>query len=586
MSAWNSIVVIASLALLFFLCRTEWLRINKARLLWRIIASVMAVSSLVCMALPLTFTQIKTKNGSEIIVATEGVSRDSILSFKKNHKPNAVIVEKDIFLSTDKNEYDSIHVFGYGFTKEELLLLNDRQIVFHPAPVKTGITAANWKRQLKKGEVLTVQGTYVNESLQPVTLLLNGFNTSLDSLIIPSRQTKPFLLQTVPKQNGKAVFSVIALQGKDTLEREPLPMEVQQANAVNVMILAASPDFENKFLKDWLSQNGYAVVAKTTISSNKSDKSLLNTAKISLDRITPAVLDSFDIVVSDETYLSMLPPGELEAIYRQVSAKGMGLIVKGDTISAPREWYTGAFHLFQLPGKPPSHLTLSFGGNMKGKAVLPVEEPRFIRPQNAMQSLVSDSASNTLVAMVTEGSGKVLFTTLGTTYSWLLSGEAVNYYALWNLLLQKAGRQNRLANSFEAMPERPVQYAPVTIALQTMSDGFPVVTTGRSQPAFAQDPLIPYRWQTTWWPSEAGWQEPFRFKELVYNWYVYGKKDWFYIAAAENAQATEIYAAQQQAGRGTARQSGEPEEKPVSLFLFFLPFIICSGFLWLERKIS
>jgi hypothetical protein len=586
MSAWNTIVVIASLALLFFLCRKEWLRESKARLLWRLIASVIAVGCLACMALPLTFTQIKTKNGGEIIVATEGGSRDSILSFKKNHKPGAVIVEKDIFLSTDKNDYDSIHVFGYGFTKEELLLLNGREIVFHPASIRTGVTAASWKRQLKKGEVLSVQGTYVNESPLPVTLWLNGFNTMLDSVVIPSQQTKPFLLQAVPKQNGKAVFTMIALQGKDTLGKEPLPVEVQQPDAVNVMILAASPDFENKFLKDWLSQNGYAVVAKTNISSNKSDRSLLNAGKVSLDRITSALLDSFDIVVSDEAYLSTLPPSEREAIYRQVNAKGLGLIVKGDTIAAPREWYTRSFHLFQLPGKQPAHLALSFRGSPGKNIVLPVEEPRFIRPQNAMQLLVADSASNTLAAVVAEGSGKVLFTTLGTTYSWLLSGDAVNYYSLWNLLLQKAGRQNRRANSFETLPSRPVQHAPVTIALEALSDSFPVVRTGGSQLAFTQDPLVPYRWQTTWWPSETGWQEPFRFKELVYNWYVYDKKDWFYIAAAEKRRAMETYAVQQRARPGKGVETAVPEEKPVSLFLFFLPFIICSGFLWLERKIS
>jgi hypothetical protein len=149
-----------------------------------------------------------------------------------------------------------------------LLLLKGQQIIFHPSPVVTGMGSVNWKQQLRKGEVLYVQGTFVNVEASPVTLLLNGFNSIVDSVVIPAQQTKPFLLRTIPKQNGKAVFPIVALRGKDTLEKEPVPVEIVQSNGLKIMILAASPDFENKFLKDWLSQNGYTVVSKTNISTN------------------------------------------------------------------------------------------------------------------------------------------------------------------------------------------------------------------------------------------------------------------------------------------------------------------------------
>jgi hypothetical protein len=63
MGAWNSIVVIACAALLFFLCRKEWLRANKARLFLRIAASLVAIVCLACMALPLTIKETKNKKG-------------------------------------------------------------------------------------------------------------------------------------------------------------------------------------------------------------------------------------------------------------------------------------------------------------------------------------------------------------------------------------------------------------------------------------------------------------------------------------------------------------------------------------------
>jgi Mlc titration factor MtfA (ptsG expression regulator) len=39
-----------------FICRKEFVRANKARLTWRMLASVIAVVCLVCMGLPITFT--------------------------------------------------------------------------------------------------------------------------------------------------------------------------------------------------------------------------------------------------------------------------------------------------------------------------------------------------------------------------------------------------------------------------------------------------------------------------------------------------------------------------------------------------
>lgn len=584
MGAWTIIVISASAVLLFVLCRKEWRRAKKARLVPRMVASAGAVVCLACMGLPIGFTKKKTNTGREILVATGGTLNDSMLSFRKNKKPGAPIVEKDAFLLGEKERYDTVHVFGYGFSNDELAMIDGQEIVFHPSPVNAGIVAASWNRQLRKGETLSVQGTYQNETGDPVVLSLIGFNANLDSVNIQSHQTKSFVLQTVPKQNGRALFSLAVRQVKDTIEKEPIPVEVLPAQNVKVMILSASPDFENKFLKDWLSQNGYGVVTKTTISKNKFDRSAFNVSNASPDRITTALLDSFDVVVSDEASLAMLPATERDVVYRQVNSKGMGLIVKSDTIASTREWYTRPFRLFQLPGKQPVHLRLSFRGNEN--KMLPVEQAQFIRMQNGMQALVQDSASNTVAAVVTEGAGKILFTTLNNTYAWLLSGNNGSYYALWDLLLQKAGRQNTSGSNLSITPALPVLNKPVEVILETPGETMPVVKTANAKPSFAQDPLVPYRWQTLWWPKESGWQTPFVYGDLVYNWYVYEKNDWRYLDGTARMQATENFVMRQQNSRANRVQTGGEEEKPVSPFWFFLPFIICSGFLWLERKIS
>lgn len=584
MTAWNTIVIIAGVVLLFFLCRKEIARSNKARLLLRIIATILAVVSLICMGLPLSMRDSSVAKSNEVIVVTTGANEDSIQHFRKTNNKKMAVLQADDFLSAQTTRYDSVHVFGYGFSSDELESIHARGLVFHPSVVANGIVSVNWNRKLKKGEELLVQGVYANSQSFPVHLLLSGFSTSIDSFVIPAKSTQRFQLQGVPKQNGKAVYAVSALKGKDTLEKNQLPVEVEEPSPLKLMILSASPDFENKFLKNWLSQNGYSVASRTIISTNKFDKASYNTGSVSLDRITPSLLDSFDILLSDGAALSSLSKPEQENISRQVSQKGMGLLIRGDTIASANAWYNRSFHIYGLTGKQPSQLALSLSEGNHNKLILPAEQPKFIRTQNGMQALVTDSAANIVAGSIAEGKGKVVFTTLHNTYYWLLSGSQTNYYALWTSLLEKASRTHVPKIFVETSPLLPVAGQAVQIRLNLSGDTIPSVAIGNSRPSFIQNEKISSQWQSMYWPVQVGWQPPVNSGGSNYQWYVYDKNDWVYVNASSRIQATGLYA-QQKTGATVNANMDEPGRVPVPLVYFFVLFIICAGFLWMERKI-
>jgi hypothetical protein len=584
MTTWNTIVIIAGVVLLFFLCRKEIARSNKARLPLRIIATILAVVSLICMGLPLSMRNSSVAKSNEVIVVTAGANEDSIQQFRKNSNKKITVLQADDFLSAQTTHYDSVHVFGYGFTADELKSIHARGLVFHPSVVANGIVSVNWNRKLKKGEELLVQGVYANSQSFPVRLLLSGFSTPIDSFVVQAKSTQRFQLQGVPKQNGKAVYAVSALKGKDTLEKNRLPVEVEEPSPLKLMILSASPDFENKFLKNWLSQNSYSVASRTIISTNKFDKASYNAGGVSLDRITPSLLDSFDILLSDETALSSLSKPEQENISRQVSQKGMGLLIRGDTIASANAWYNRSFHIYGLTGKQPSQLALSLTEGDRNKLILPAEQPKFIRTQNGMQALVTDSAANIVAGSIAEGKGKVVFTTLHNTYYWLLSGSQTNYYALWTSLLQKTSRTHVPKFFVETSPLLPVAGQAVQIRLNLSGDTLPSVAIGNSRPSFIQDEKISSQWQTMYWPVQAGWQPPVNSGGSNYQWYVYDKNDWVYVNASSRIQATGLYA-QQKNGATVEANMDEPARVPVPLVYFFVLFIICAGFLWMERKI-
>lgn len=582
MSAWTMIVIVVGLAVAAMLCYKESRRANRARLALRIVMSLIAVLSLSCMAL-----QLKYKTGEttqhEIVIKTTGADEDSIRLFLRQKGKELTVVEQDVFLG-DPEMYDSVHVFGYGLNEERWKGVATGPIVFHPASIDAGIVSADWNRTLASGEWLLLQGQYVNRTKTQVKLFLNGFNTMLDSVPVAPGQTTAFQLRSVPKQNGRAVFTLLAMQGKDTLEKEPVPVEVVPPTATRLMILAGSPDFENRFLKDWLSQQGYAVAMRTLISTNKSDRSVYNADRSSIDKINATALDSVDVLVSDEAALALLPASEKEAVYRAVTNRGMGLIIRGDTIAAAREWYTQPFRLYAVPGKSPVRLSLTLDQQQSQRLALTTAQPRFIRMQKGMQSLVTDSASNTLAAMVMAGAGKIMFTTMVNTYSWLLAGESGAYQSTWNLLLKKAGRQHNNANVISIKPAISFVDDPVDLAVETAADSVPGLQFFSTTPARLQDRNLPQRWHATAWPVNGGWQE-LSSGNTGSAWYVYGVNDWKYVQAMRVRNATEAMVRSWRNERLEGDRSA-PSERPVSLFWFFLPFIISSSFLWAERKIS
>ena len=71
MIEWNYIVIALSLLLLFFLTWKEIYRPNKARLMWRLIASIFAIIGLACLALPITYIKtVKFSSANDVILLT------------------------------------------------------------------------------------------------------------------------------------------------------------------------------------------------------------------------------------------------------------------------------------------------------------------------------------------------------------------------------------------------------------------------------------------------------------------------------------------------------------------------------------
>jgi len=560
------------------------------------VATTIAVISLACLVLSLSIRKQQTTNNSiTVLLLTEGFNADSVKKFinknagtkifatgKSIKAFNATYITDVTALQTLTNA-KQLHIFGYGLGDNELALLENTQIIFHPSAIVNTITSINWTQYIASGEKLVVQGNYNNAASSPAKIVLTGFDTNLDSVTINPKQTSHFQLTAAPKHIGKAVYSISVLTGKDTLQKEPVPVEVKTIQPISILLLASSPDFENKFLKNWLAQNEYRIAVRTSISKSKYDIQYLNTSPVSLSRITSSLLEKTDVVIADVSELAALPASDIATIRSYVENKGMGLIAKADNTENTSAFYSKFFPLAEIRDSIRHRVKL----NLQDTGIssfLKLEQPVYIRPIAGTQSLIRDQQMRIVTNSKMYGLGKIILTTIPNTFNWLLSGNNNDYTSYWSLLLKNSAKKTPLQEVWNIQPYVPVINEAVHVKLQTGNTGIPHVQTGKDVIYMKQHPNLYYEWEGTYWPAKTGWHSLINGENSTNWWYVYDNTNWKGVRASAKINATRKYAASQQDTSIIPSLQNNKATKVIPKIYFFIIFVVFAGFLWFEKK--
>jgi hypothetical protein len=591
--SWTPSVIVSCFLLAVFCIWLEYRREDRSRLIWRIAASVIAAIALACIALPVAYqgdNQIYGDN--QALLLTEGYHTDSIshagykmiLTTDKGIKkayPKAILLTGIQDINAIRPAIKLLHIVGYGLNAAELQQLNAIAVVYHvPTEAVQGVQSVNWPQQLKAGDLLQVQGKYNNTTSGTVKLLLNGLNTPLDSVSIPAKSIIDFELSTTPKITGRAAFSLLALNGKDTLEKESIPLAVEAVKPIKVLMLSASPDFESNFLKNWLSQHGYAIATRTVITKNKISQDFVNMEKLPLERLTPALFHKFDVVIGDLSALKGLSAPESGAL-KQEAQSGLGIIVRADSSGKDASWLQNDFQVNTITSKSLA-VTLLLQGQKSKTAPLNVD-PLYIRVGDNNQNLVADAQNHILAASTISGEGKLIFTTLNATYTWMLAGNSRDYTALWSLLISKAGRRTLPAASWTA--QSTIATAGDPVSLQLPSGTVPAtLTIDHSVVSPVQNPLIAYEWNAVYWPQNPGWQ--LAGTNPASWWYSYPKNSWKSIKNRQKMEETKNYSDNRIKLLTVTKQIQQLAPIEVPKMYFYLILLAAFTFLWVEKKLS
>ncbi|HTE01387.1 MAG TPA: hypothetical protein VK668_19005 [Mucilaginibacter sp.] len=591
--SWTIIVLIICVLIAAFAVWKEYKRAKKANLLLRIIATLLAIAALACIALPINYSKdVTALDDHSAILLTPGFNPDSLGSYKSSKLftsdreieksyPKAKLIRLDE-LKADSPAITKLHIFGDGLGENELKQIAPLPVVFHPSETPAGITAIGWNEKLKAGENLRVQGKYNNNHNKSVSLILKGLNTQVDTLTIPAKTNREFELTTIPKVAGRAVYHVQAISGKDTLTDENLPVEISQVNPLKILILSASPDFETRFLKNWLSENGFEVAVRSAISKDKFSTEYVNMSPVKVDHLSASLLEKFDLVIGDLSVLKSLNGSEKGILEQQVKQKGLGVIIRADSSSKTASWLQNNFPVERLNVKEPKPISLIINGK-KGKSAGLKIDPNYIRPQAATQPLVSDEQKHLLVSSSLAGEGRLVFTTANNTFNWMLAGDKDDYGAFWSLLIGKAARKSSVDEQWAVVPVLPIADQPVSLNLETpMAPA--VINSDQIPLAPVQNPLIPFEWSNANWPSSAGWHSVKQNNGQQVWWYVYGNDAWKSVKAAKRIADTRRYASDNTNFSSVTKPIHEKLQIAVPKIYFYLLLLLACTFLWVEGK--
>jgi hypothetical protein len=587
---WTAIVLIICCLLAGFAVWKEVNRPNRSHLFLRILASLLAIVALACIILPISYSkEVSALDDHSAVLLTPGFEPDSLANYKsdqifatdksvKKAYPKAKLIRLDE-MKTDSPAFTKVHVFGFGLNENELNELVHLPLVFHSSPMPGGIIAINWNPKLKSGERLIVQGRYNNQNTRAVKLVLKGLSTQLDTAIIPAKSNKEFGLSTVPKNEGRTVYHLQTIVGTDTLENENLPVEIDPIKPLKILILSASPDFETRFLKNWLSENGFEVAVRLTISKDKFSSEYVNMQPVKIDRLNTGLLEQFDLIIGD---LSVLK-SESALLKQQVTQKGLGIIIRADSLSKGSSWLQNDFPVEKLNVKNPAPISLIIRDKKERSAPIKTDQT-FIREQHGTQQLVSDMQNHTLANTALAGTGRLVFTTVTNTYNWTLAGNRDDYSAFWALLIAKAAHKTPVSEDW-SIPQIPVINELVDLQLQSSQTPGKIVADSAII-ASAQNQSVPFIWNNTYWPSLAGWHMIKQNNGQPAWWYVYGDKDWQGVKASEKLAATRNYAKLYATDTSVTKQIHEKVQIEMPKIYFYLLLLGVCVYLWVEGKIK
>ncbi|MBC6608447.1 hypothetical protein H8B13_16595 [Hymenobacter sp. BT188] len=576
-------------------------RPNQQRLALRLLAGLLVGVGLWFTAFPPT--RSVTGSQYETILLTEGFQPDTLQTLLRRLGPatrlwrtgsvvgaDTVRIANLLQIREQQPNLRRLHVLGQGLPAADLPMLGPVRLVRYAPPARAGFRTANWTPRVELGQPLQIAGAFDNlpssaNNITPTWVHLRAAGAPRDSVRLTGGRGA-FQLSYVPKAAGLAVYELVARRGGQMLASEPVPVEIVPTRTLRVLLLASTPSFEFKFLKNQLGTRQHAVALRVGISRGLTQTEFLNQSTHDIFRLTPALLARYDAIIADVGTLATLSGGEVQQLTTALRTGGPGLIVLADAAPLPRLTPArAAFSIVPVATAASAKPQPVLWPGAPGRTTATV--PATLRPSARLRPLITTGQGQTVVASQRLGAGTMVVSVLPETFRWALQNDSLTYNAYWSRLLTAVARPEPATAAWCVTTAWPHPNTPVEAQLTAASfpTTAPTVQGAAAQPiplAIRQDTRLP-EWSTgQFWPDSAGWHRVALAEKAVHSFYVFGAQNWLGPETELRQQAAQAWLADASA---SAAASPVLTRQAWPATWFFGLFLLGAGFLWLEEKL-
>jgi hypothetical protein len=457
-------------------------------------------------------------------------------------------VERVPDLATALRRYrdaEHVHIVGAGLEAHDRLALAGREVSFAPPIAESAaprIVEIETPQSVQPGAWWQVSGRAL-DAVGMTVELLDPAGQSLAEVVLDERGS--FSLRGLSRAAGPALFTLRLRDGEREIQSVALPVDARERPPVRVLVLAAAPSPELKYLRRWALDAGVDFESRVALAPTL----LQRRGNATIDAATLAELD---LLIVDERSWAQLSSQKLAI--RSAIADGLGLLVR---VTGPvparvaQDWNElGLAAVFGT--ERPRNVEWRVTG-----ATEPIELHAWpVTSENA--ALLRDGEGRGLATFAALGRGRVGLWWLTDTHRLYTRGDRASYATLW------ADAWSTLARA-RGEPELRVSER-LIVGNRGSICGFSTTTKveapSGSSIELVVDPAA--RDCAAFWPRDAGWHRVRSESAAsvdggtdaqesgVRSVYVYSRDEVGSLLRYENRRATEALVSRDEAPQGGA----------------------------------
>ncbi|WP_438424202.1 hypothetical protein [Aquimarina macrocephali] len=573
---WIWQIGIGAIVLWFVFGWKEWPQFGKRRFWVKIVIAFFAITSLAIIALK---PAISTTNNTtaKIALLTEGYNKEQLDSLEKIHKKlkkHKYKANHPIF--DDINTPDSVFILGYGVKPYDLWQLDDYNVNYLGRNTPTGIVRFKYDYKNTVGEHQIFTGLYINPQKGNKLVLEGPGGAGLDSVSLVVEEQQKFQLTTNLNVKGNYLFSLVEKDslGK-TLSTDPIPLVVEDPTPLKIVVVNGFPTFETKYLKNYLAEMGHQVLVRSQITKGRYKFEYFNMERMPLGAFSKKNLESFDLVIIDANSFKNLGRKSRTALENSVKENGLGVFIQPD----PGFFRSSkGFGAFDFISEKKTEIRLDDQAKIKLSKYAFVLKDKFL-----LQHIHTKSNSKIISGYKHIGKGKIGTTVLENTYELVLDGHTAAYQQIWSKLINSISSKETLSVEWGVASIIAYKDHPFKFDVRT-SISKPIIKTNKKHNvSIRRDIDLLNLWKGVTYPRDFGWNTQFLEQDTtkIFEYFVADTSHWRSQALYKTIEENKRYYKKSRKKESTQNHT----VRPIPLLGFYLLFLLCTGYLWLEPKL-